>query len=160
MKIKLFSTGDIRDVSPDVGDMMVSAGLAVALTPKEANDHTIRSSRVPYHELNWSAREGDYVDGGYQYAPALVWRCQTCAQLTFNHPMEKPASDNVFHFEKQICPPEVYSAYVKLFEAWNKKGPRRLKGSYERALDAARQRTKSGLDDRNARPRDGEVVTL
>ena len=161
MKIKLHSTGDVRDVSADVGDMMVSAGLAVALTPKEANDHTIRSGGVPFHSLKWSARDGEVVSGGYQYAPALVWRCQTCAQITFNHPEKEPASDNVFHFEKQTCPAEVYAAYVKLFEAWSRKGSRRLKSTYARALDAAIERTKSGLDDRNGGPpRNGAVVTL
>lgn len=147
MKIKLFSTGDVRDVAPDVGEMMVQAGLAEALTPKEVNEHSIRAG-VPFHSLNWFARDGEVVDGGYQYAPALVWRCQTCAQLTFNHPEKAPAANSVFHFEKHTCPDDVYRAYLKLFEAWSKKGGRKLKGIYERVIENARQRTKDGLDDR------------
>jgi hypothetical protein len=154
----LHSTQDVRDVSNDVGEMMSSAGLADILTPVEVNALAMRS--IPYHSFNWTAREGDY-DDGYQYAPALVWRCQTCEAVCYAHPMDKPAAQTTFHFEKQICPDDVYATYLKFFEAWQAKGKRKLKGIYERTVDAFRQRSNESMDAQQLRNlKDGTVVTL
>lgn len=158
MKIKMHANGNVRDCSPDVAEALIDAGLAVALTPKEVVAHNIGS--VPHHELNWSAVDGEYVDG-QQYAPALRHRCTTCQLITYAHPRNKPAEPKVFHFEMHHCPKEVYETYLRLFDAWKSRDPRRqLKEPYERLLDGVRQRTKDGLDDRKHDPRRGEVVTL
>lgn len=160
MKIRLKQSGDVRDCSSDIGDMMVAAGFADPLTEQEANNYTIRSSGNPYHSFTWHARDGEYVDGK-QYAPALVWRCDTCQALTYAHPMDKPANQTVFHFQKQTCPDELYQAYLKLFDAWKVKDNRRhLKGLYDRVIDGAWQRTKDGLDDRSRPPRNGEATAI
>ena len=138
--------------------MMVAAGLADALTPKEANEYTIQQKPGP-HFLNWSARDGEYVDG-MQYAPALCFRCTECALITYAHPMDKPAPQTTFHFEKQVCPDDVYAAYLKLFEAWQAKGKRKLKGAYERVVDGFRERSNETMDSQLTKLKDGAVVTL
>lgn len=159
MQIRLRSTGAIRNCSNDVGETMIAGGFADPLTPKEINALTTAAG-VPYHEFHWSTSDGDW-DDGCQYAPNLVWRCQTCAAISVYRPWKEPAADNVFHFEKQVCPEHIYMAYLKLFEAWSKKGSRRLKEPYERVLEALARRSKDGMDDdtRNRPPRD-RVVTL
>lgn len=159
-KIRLNATQDVRDVAPDVAEMMVSARLAVALTPKEANDYYIKSHPATGHDLVWTARDGEYVDG-MQYAPALVFRCQTCAQITYAHPMDKPAEPTTFHFKKHHCDAEVYATYLRLFDAWNAKGKRKLKGSYERNVEAYAKTSNDSMDRKELdRIRRGAVVTL
>lgn len=159
-KIRLNSTQDVRDVSPDVAEMMVSAGLAAALTPKEANEYNMQQKPRP-HFLNWSCADGEYVDG-MQYAPSLRFRCTQCALITYAHPMDKPAEPTTFHFEKHHCPDDVYAAYLKLFDAWKSKDKRRqLKGPYERQVEAFGKRSNDSLDRRELdRIRAGGVVTL
>ena len=157
MKIRLKATGDVRDVSNDVGEMMSSADLADILTPVEANNFAM--SVKPIHFLNWGAAQGDELaDGAYlgAFAPILRWRCQECGQITYYRPTDKPAALSIFHFGHQECPKDVAKAYLNFFAAWVKRSDKRMKDSRQLMLESAFK----DEDNRLARLKAGGVVTL
>ena len=138
MKIRLRSTGDVRDCSNDIGEMMIADGRADALTPKEVIRHNI--GVIPPHFLNWSASVGDELaDGAYfgAFAPILRFRCQECGQITIYRPTDKPAALSTFHWGHQACPEDVARMYLNLFAAWVKRSDRRMKSSAQLALQSA-----------------------
>ena len=136
MKIKLHATGNVRDCAQDIGAALVEAGLGVELTPKEANEHYIKSNPVPVHSLTWSTQPGEHFGEGV-YPPVLIWRCERCAALTYAYPFEKPAELSVFHYGKQICDEDVATRYLNLYQEWVNLKNKWTRGPYQAVLEDA-----------------------
>lgn len=171
--MKIIMKGNVRNVSTDVGETMIAAGLARELTPRDEANAAM--SFHPSHSLNWFVMPRLLNDP--QGPPALGYRCTCCARTEIQQPRSlekrkvpnKPPEDaiklrvpcgltkndaGVYVCDWHECPREIAAQYFDLFKKW-KGGGEGKDEAYQALVDSMIRK-----DPRKAYLKAGGVVTL